>query len=355
MKQQKFIKLYVFICAAFFLLFNSLNISVFAYSLTTVILIELVLRTTSSLKLKTIYILAHLIILTVQINYTIFLAIDHSILIEDYIINKIVSIALLLCSFLVEYYFQTKNYQMYHFPNTTVPNTISFNRINEIGDRLHSISDTLDKTTKTLNREVVRDIFSDISRNNSFTYLTNDTLSEEYFKAAYDSLSDPHIYIAISDTGSNAGKLISLVTDQMYNHASISFDRDLKTLVSYNGGERVYPPGLNPEIVDYLQKKPDASILVYKLAIDYENKIKLIEKINQINTEGSAYNLLGLVLKQSYKPNIMFCSQFVYHLLKYADIAYFEREDGDVTPTDLVALDYYRKLKFDYEIKFSQN
>jgi hypothetical protein len=39
-------------------------------------------------------------------------------------------------------------------------------------------------------------------------------------------------------------------------------------------------------------------------------------------------------------------------MLKYAGVHYFEKEDGEVRPTDLIELDYYKKLRFEYEIKF---
>ncbi len=78
----------------------------------------------------------------------------------------------------------------------------------------------------------------------------------------------------------------------------------------------------------------------------------MIQKIEQINKEGSAYNLIGLTLNVSIKPNIMYCSEFVYCLLDYADATYFDKNDAKVKPTDFVELDYYRKVSFEYEIIF---
>jgi len=75
----------------------------------------------------------------------------------------------------------------------------------------------------------------------------------------------------------------------------------------------------------------------------------MISKIEKINSEGSSYNTIGLLLKRSFLPNIMFCSQFVYHLLHIACIAYFEKKEECVKPMDFVELDYKRKLEFLYE------
>jgi hypothetical protein len=165
-------------------------------------------------------------------------------------------------------------------------------------------------------------------------------------------LDDPWLYIVVSRTGSPASEIISVFTQKQYNHASLSFDRELKTIVSYNGGDRVYPPGLNGEMLEFFRKKPDSSILVYRIACDRLQKERVLEKVEEINRDGSAYNMLGLVLKYSHKPNIMFCSQFVYRMLELSGLAYFERKSGSVKPTDFIEQDYYRKLMFDYEIKF---
>ncbi|MCK9170679.1 MAG: hypothetical protein M0P01_09715 [Treponema sp.] len=128
----------------------------------------------------------------------------------------------------------------------------------------------------------------------------------------------------------------------------------METIVSYNGGEKVNPPGLNYEMLKYFNKKPDSSVIVYKLQASVEQKQKMIDKIREINKEGSAYNLIGLVFKYSWKPNIMFCSQFVYAMLQYEGLAYFTKQAAYVKPTDLIELDYYRKLEFAYEIKLNK-
>ncbi|MGF7012142.1 hypothetical protein M2146_002696 [Lachnospiraceae bacterium PF1-22] len=57
-----------------------------------------------------------------------------------------------------------------------------------------------------------------------------------------------------------------------------------------------------------------------------------------------------MALKFLYQPNIMFCSQFVYTMLKCAGLQYFEMRPAQVKPSDFVELDYHRKLEFAYEI-----
>jgi hypothetical protein len=50
--------------------------------------------------------------------------------------------------------------------------------------------------------------------------------------------------------------------------------------VSYNGGEKVYLPGLNMEMLKYFNKKEDAAILVYSLPLSKENKKIIIDKMS---------------------------------------------------------------------------
>ena len=177
-------------------------------------------------------------------------------------------------------------------------------------------------------------LLRELPRHNSFAYITRGALPEGYFEAARRSLEDPHLYIVLSDTGSPAGRLIGLFTGAAYNHVSLSFDPALDTLVSYNGGSGISGPGLNRETLADLNRKPGASLAVFRLGIGPERKRTLIGRVAAINREGSSYNLLGLVTKRSPLPNIMFCSQFVYTLLEEAGAAYFSKKRGEVRPMD---------------------
>lgn len=105
-------------------------------------------------------------------------------------------------------------------------------------------------------------------------------------------------------------------------------------------------------MVAHFHLKPDVSVLVYRLFAGRRRKERVLETVRRINREGSAYNMLGLVTKWSYKPNIIFCSQFVYRMLQEAGLQYFDKCPGEVRPTDLVELDYRRKLEFVEEITF---
>jgi hypothetical protein len=201
----------------------------------------------------------------------------------------------------------------------------------------------------TLTVRDIGDLARDMVRHNSFKYINSKTLPESWFGAAAETMDEPAVYIVLSDTGSPASKLISMFTKKRYNHVSLALDGGLETLVSYNNGRRGGMPGLNPERIEDLNLKPDASIAVYRLAAQPEQKQAIIGRIKQINREGSAYNLLGLVTKQSFQPNIMFCSQFVYTMLDEAGLGYFEMQDSRVQPEDFVDRNSSGSLTLIYE------
>ena len=192
----------------------------------------------------------------------------------------------------------------------------------------------------------------DLARYNSFRYLNRSSLSRDYFQRARAALHDGYLYLVLVRSKSPAGEVIGLFTDREYNHVSLAFDQDLRTLASYNGGRSGQAPGLNPETIQGLLENRGASLLVYRLPATSHQKQIVLRRLGKINQEGSAYNLLGLLFQFSYRPNIMFCSQFVYSVLKLAGLNYFQRSPLQVKPTDFVELDYRNHLELVAEFTF---
>ena len=192
----------------------------------------------------------------------------------------------------------------------------------------------------------VYDLGRDLTRHNCFRYCNRGSLSSAYFAQATAALSDGYIYLALTHSNSPAGEVIGLFTGRAYNHISLAFDRALKTLVSYNGGEGGEAPGLNPETLKGLAERKGASVRVYRLAATRHQKQIMLKRLRKINQEGSAYNLLGLLFPMSCQPNIMFCSQFVYAMLRLAGLHYFRKNPLQVRPTDFVEWDRRGRLAF---------
>lgn len=160
------------------------------------------------------------------------------------------------------------------------------------------------------------------------------------------ALSDGYVYLAFARSNSPAGQVIGLFTERPFNHVSLALDRDLTTLVSYNGGGAGEAPGLNPETLAQLVHHRGACVRLYRLPATRDQKRIILRRLGKIDQEGSAYNLLGLVLPYTAQPNTMFCSQFVYGILKLAGLAYFQKDPLQVRPTDLLEWDLQGRLSF---------
>ncbi len=269
-----------------------------------------------------------------------------------YYLSKLFAVTLVLLPLAVERFVTVNKNTEFYLPSVEDIAAVSFSAMRNSQDKITEMMNSISKAAKSASPENLKTVLDGLRRHSATQYINNGTLTGAYFDHANASLEDPHLYIVISNTGSAASEIISVFTQKQYNHASLSFDRDLDTIISYNGGANVYPPGMNIETLEQFHQKDDASVLVYSLPVTKQQKSLIINKIAEINREGSAYNMIGLIVKRSYKPNIMFCSQFVYKMLKLAGVQYFNKKEGEVRPTDLIELDYYKKLYFEYEIKF---
>ena len=312
-----------------------------------------VLLARSEVKIKVLLIISYVVIVVLQIIMI------YGLLFSEYaryadlqLLRRSLAVLALTLPVLVSRYIIAGKYAYFYLPSVEDVTTIGMASVSEAATVIKRTAGTANETRKKLALRHLKSTAIDLTKHSSFQYINNGSLTDSYFEKVQEYMDDPKIYLIISKTGSPASEIISIFTKESYNHASLSFDRDMRTSISYNGGEKVYPPGLNMEMLEFFSKTPDSKILVYSLPCTREQKQMMLDKIAKINNEGSAYNILGLIVKRSYKPNIMFCSQFVYKMLDHAGLTYFEKPDGKVNPTDLIHLDYYRKLTFEKEITF---
>jgi hypothetical protein len=188
--------------------------------------------------------------------------------------KKILGLVLLYAPFIVNTY---ANYRRSVFPSVEDIYTVSFHSLTSGLNRIVRAKNGLVKTKQSLSITNISVFLSDLPRHSVTSYINRNGLTDKYFEDCEASLDDNHIYLIMSDTGSPGSELLSVFTRKMYNHISISFDYDLKTVVSYNGGEKLYPPGMNKEQISYFQKKQGATIIVYSLACTKEQKQAMID------------------------------------------------------------------------------
>jgi hypothetical protein len=304
------------------------------------------LQTTGRKRTRLFLIVSYLIVMGIQMAF-------YALVVENgQPFSKLFAVAALLMPVIIGHYVSVSKHSELYLPTLKEAATISFSQLSAFNSSAVKTLSKLDKARNSLSPDKFKKIIDDLPRHDSFRYVNSGSLTDDYFTAVNSSLNDLYLYLIISDTGTPASEIISVFTQKQFNHASLAFDARLETIVSYNGGERVYPPGLNHEMVSFFNKKLDASILVYRLPVTREQKQSAINKIYEINKDGSAYNLLGLLVGKSFKSNIMYCSQFVYSMLKHIGASYFETS-GIIKPTDLIEKDYFRKLEFVEELRLN--
>lgn len=334
------------------LFFGTLPIFILTYAYTAMVMIFRAWLSQFKFQIKLTLMSTYTMVLILEILFCAQVTFGHHFFWGTLFVSRLFSTVMILLPLAVERIVIIHKDADSYLPSISELTALSFEQLKHNREAIHHSMEEAEHVRKTLAIDKLKTIFIDMKRHSSIRYVNNGTLTDAYFDAAKDALTDPYIYIIISNTGSDASEIISLFTQKQYNHTSLSFDRELKTIISYNGGNNVYPPGLNPEIVEAFHKKDDASVLVYRLPVTREQKKHMIDQIEQINHDGSAYNIVGLVVKRSLRPNIMFCSQFVYRMLESNGLAYFTKPAGNVKPTDFIELDYYKKTDFCYEIKF---
>lgn len=239
--------------------------------------------------------------------------------------------------------------------NFIYPENLDAYSIKNLKSKKQYYSSLYIESRKKLNRKNIYSLVRDIPQHGYLNYTNHNSLSEEYFNASKKFISKENsLYLVFSNTGSPASEIISLFTHQEFNHLSLSFDYSLHTLLSYNGGNNSYHPGLNPENLSNLNQKYDSEILVYSLKVNKKDRLKILNKIKKINREGSAYNVTGLITKVTPRPNMMYCSQFIYQMLEEVKLNFFELSQEHIKPTDFIDYDFEGKLSFEYKIKFSE-
>ena len=132
-------------------------------------------------------------------------------------------------------------------------------------------------------------------------YINHGTLTNAYFDAA-DATLGHQLVSGRVQYGSAASEMISVFTRKQFNHVSLAFDRDLETIISYNGGDNVYPPGMNARNSGVLPSEGGRVSAGLQFAVTAAQKEFVIDKIDEINREGSAYNMLRLASSVPLSP-----------------------------------------------------
>lgn len=155
-------------------------------------------------------------------------------------------------------------------------------------------------------------------------------------------MGNRNVYLLLTDTGTLFTRMIKLYTKECLNHASISFDSELKEVYSF-GRKRPRNPFIGgfvkEDVRSELFKNASCEIYVFNVTdIQYQNMLLLIKEIER-NEQLYRYNLLGLFAialnKKLHRKHAFFCSHFVATVLQEGRLLDTTKHISMVTPQDL--------------------
>ncbi|AJS60652.1 hypothetical protein [Paenibacillus sp. IHBB 10380] len=173
--------------------------------------------------------------------------------------------------------------------------------------------------------------------------------------------ADRSVFILLTNTGTLFTRVIQTYTKAPYNHASISFNRELSELYSFG---RKHPNNpLNGGFVKEdiktgtYSKYPNTTCVIYEIQVS-EREIEKMKRVLQVfiqKHQKYLYNILGVIgiaLKEPVEfSNSYFCSQFVAEILERSGIKIWNKLPALVTPDDFRKSD---RLNLIYEGKLSE-
>lgn len=152
------------------------------------------------------------------------------------------------------------------------------------------------------------------------------------------------VYILLTDTGSVLTRMIKTFTASPYNHVSISFDEDLKTLYSF-GRRNPNNPFLGGFVEESIysgtfKKFKNTTCMLLKFEVTQEEYDMLTQRIDFFveNMAKYNYNFIGLIgaafNKRVPRKSAYFCSEFVADVLYQSNVNVWDIPPHMVRPSD---------------------
>lgn len=174
-------------------------------------------------------------------------------------------------------------------------------------------------------------------------------------------VEDQSVFILLTNTGTLFTKVIQGYTRAPYNHASISFNRELSELYSFGRKNPNNP--LNGGFVKEdlktgtFSKYPNTTCVIYELQVSERDIAKMKRVLLAFIRKDKKYfynilGVLGIALKEPIEfSNSYFCSQFVAEILQRSGVRLWDKLPALVTPDDFRQSE---RLQLIYEGKLSE-
>ena len=170
--------------------------------------------------------------------------------------------------------------------------------------------------------------------------------SSRSMRSIYKELNIYPIYIVLSWTNTNFGKLIRFVKNSKYTHAGMCLDSDLNEILTFKYDS--ITTGFEIEnLKSYINTYRDCQIEVLCLFVDKDILNKLNKSIEYYKnakdvTKYGFKNLFNILLNKKKEftefDTEMVCSQFVDHILKLCDIDITGKANNLVIPQDYATI-----------------
>ncbi|MGD9569547.1 MAG: hypothetical protein AB7V48_14750 [Sedimentibacter sp.] len=156
------------------------------------------------------------------------------------------------------------------------------------------------------------------------------------------------IYVILTRTNTILSRIINIVTNDKFTHASISLDKNLETMYSF-GRRNVYNPFIGTFVIENFNEGVYGfHEYLHGQVIEIEvtnEQYESVEKLTNnfiLNNESYKYNYIGLInillKRESFSENKFLCSEFVYYILNSSNIIDLK------IPRNLVRPQYFEKL-----------
>ena len=117
-------------------------------------------------------------------------------------------------------------------------------------------------------------------------------LLEEELDSSPSNEPTETMYVVLTDTKTWFSRTTALITRQKYNHISMTFDRSLKQMWTFDMGDNTIQME-TPEIWH-----PDTRFVAYSIKITSEAKDRIVQRIEEINrNKGSYFYSKGVLIK----------------------------------------------------------
>jgi hypothetical protein len=154
-------------------------------------------------------------------------------------------------------------------------------------------------------------------------------------------MKQENIYIVLTGTGTLFSQTIKWFTKAPLNHASLSFDEDLKEVYSF-GRKKVNNPFLSGFVQENFQDPflHQARCAVYRCKVGSGNYARMHQYVSEMrkNPERYKYHLLGLIGILIHlripRQDAYFCSHFVASVLEQSSFRPLDKPAHFVTPED---------------------